>query len=905
MTMFPRAILLLTLTVLSATHTWAQTASPYVVDHYTTSDGLPSNNVYCVLKDRDGFVWLGTWYGLCRFDGSHFQPLKKSLQPDSDTPPRKIESMAEDQEGNIWMKTVDWKVYVFYRRTERFHNVAESLKQRSQNLQVIKLQATDNGHVLLLTKDKNLLMATTDRNGHINIQTLFSSKGKINPFTYQLYRDYAEEKGGYSVWVGRDYRIFAVPRGQQLQQRMADNDLLQRQRTAQMEATAAAVGIAGQHTQLYEDADHLLWVATSSQGIYCIHTPRSIFRFIPFHFDMTGVRTIFQLPDGRIWVSTRSRDLHVFDTQGNHISTLRYAQHGIGAIYHVMVDKKQRLWLSTKGDGLVVATPDKSQPTGYRMTHYRHEMNNPQSISGDAVYMTCTDSKGRIWIATLDGGLNLTQQHADGSITFYNRHNGFTHYPDYGLYTEVRNMAEDSNGRLWIGTIDGLMSIDTHFRQPRDITFETYQGQRGSSFANNDIYTIYKDSKQRIWVGAFGGGLNQLTGYDKRKHLPEFNTLGMREGLRSDIVFAIQEDQKGHLWISSETGIACYNPTNQHIRNFDRYDGLPHVSLEDASAQCMSNGEIWLGCKEGIIVFNPAQLADERNNYNTFITRMDVNNQNVNTQLKKMGEQRSLAYLEKIELNHDENSFTLQFAALNFINNNNVTYRYRLKGYDHDWIYCGQNQQAAYTKVPPGNYTFIVEALDDANPSLQSSDELHICILPPWWATWWAYLVYLAIISAIAAIIVRTGLKMNRMRNEMIIGQRLAKLHTAATATQHEEGEYSKYVEQKGIEFIDQLHRIIDQNLQNSDFNIDTIAAEMGLSRSTFFKKVKSVTGFAPLDLIKEFRLSRAAELLKQTDLSITEVAYKSGFKDSGYFGKCFRKRFGQSPRDYAAAHRE
>lgn len=877
---------------------------PYVVDHYTTDDGLPSNNIYCVLKDRDGFVWLGTWYGLCRFDGSHFQPLKKSLRTDSDIPPRKIESMAEDREGNIWLKTVDWKVYVFYRKTERFHNVAEVMKQQSQNLQVIKLQATDDGHVLLLTKDKNLLMATTDEMGQINIKTLFSSKGKINPFTYQLYHDYAEEQAGYSVWVGRDYRIFAVARGQQLQQRMADSDMLQRQHTAQMEATAAAAGI-GDHTQLYEDTDQLLWVATATQGLYCIHTPRSLFRFLPFDFDMTGVRSIFQLPDGHIWVSTRSRDVHVFDAKGNHLNTLRYAQHGIGAIYHAMADKQQRLWLSTKGDGLVVATPDKTQPTGYRMTHYRHEMSNPQSISGNAVYMTYADSKGRIWVATLDGGLNLVQQHGDGTITFYNRHNGFTHYPTYGLYTEVRNMAEDKNGRLWIGTIDGLMSIDTHFRRPRDIVFETYQGQRSSSFANNDIYTIYKDSRQHIWVGAFGGGLNQLTGYDKRKHQPEFNALGTREGLRSDIVFAIQEDLQGQLWIASETGIACYDPKDQHIRNFDRYDGLPAIHLEEASAQRMRNGEIWLGCKEGIVIFNPAHFTDEKSNYNTFITRMEVNNQNLDTQLQKMGEQRSLAYLERIDLNHDQNSFTLQFAALNFANNNNVSYRYRLKGYDHDWIYCGQKQQAAYTKVPPGNYTFIVEALDDANPSLHSSDELHICILPPWWATWWAYLLYLAIIAAVATIIIRTGLKMNRMRNEMIIGQRLAKLHTVATATQGDEGEYTKYVEQKGVEFIDQLHRIIDQNLQNSDFNIDTIATEMGLSRSTFFKKVKNVTGFAPVDLIKEFRLSRAAELLKQTDLSITEVAYKSGFKDSGYFGKCFRKRFGQSPRDFAASHRE
>ena len=127
-------------------------------------------------------------------------------------------------------------------------------------------------------------------------------------------------------------------------------------------------------------------------------------------------------------------------------------------------------------------------------------------------------------------------------------------------------------------------------------------------------------------------------------------------------------------------------------------------------------------------------------------------------------------------------------------------------------------------------------------------------------------------------------LKMNRMRNEIYISQRLAKLTSKPD---------------EGDEFIDRLHHVIRQNIANSDFNIDDMAAEMGLSRSAFYKKVKGLTGFAPVDLIKEFRLSHAAELLKTTNLNITEVAFRSGFKDPGYFGKCFRKRYGMSPREY------
>ena len=241
-----------------------------------------------------------------------------------------------------------------------------------------------------------------------------------------------------------------------------------------------------------------------------------------------------------------------------------------------------------------------------------------------------------------------------------------------------------------------------------------------------------------------------------------------------------------------------------------------------------------------------------------------------------------------MELNYDHNAFTVEFAALNYLNRGNVNYRYRLEGFDRDWRYSGPHRVGSYNEVPPGNYTFIVETIDDANPDLVSSARLSIRILPPWWATWWAYLIYICIVALITWLVVRTILQMNRMRNEIYISQRLAKLTSKPD---------------DGDEFIDRLHRIIRQNISNGDFVIDDLAEEMSMSRSAFYKKVKRQTGFAPVDLIKEFRLSHAAELLQTTKHSITEIAYRSGFRDPGYFGKCFRKRFGMTPREYTNQH--
>ena len=158
-------------------------------------------------------------------------------------------------------------------------------------------------------------------------------------------------------------------------------------------------------------------------------------------------------------------------------------------------------------------------------------------------------------MGTLDGGLNLVSEQQD-RLTFYNKQNGFRHYPAYGLYTEVRNIVEDRHGRLWVGTMDGLMSFDSRFKQPSDIRFKTYHEEPEATFANNDIYTIYRDRQQQIWVGAFGGGLQRLEG----------GPLGPREGLRNDVIYSVTEDQGGQLWLATEVGLSCYNQQTGRIR---------------------------------------------------------------------------------------------------------------------------------------------------------------------------------------------------------------------------------------------------------------------------------------------------------------------------------------------------
>lgn len=915
-----------------------------IIEHYSVEQGLPNNTVNCTLKDRDGFIWFGTWYGLCCFDGVKFSTFNKQ-ERDSDVPPRKIQRIVEDKNGYIWVKTIDRKLYIFNKVTERFHAVYDDMKNYSENIQIIKLQNNAQGDVLLLTKDKNLLLANVDPQGQINIKILFDSSNEINTHDYLLKHNVLSETEEYISWIGTDYKVSAVRKGTELASRPADfitskikNDAgvsftsffedgkkvwvgdssgifysidlktglvnrfvlseikgavsnllvtpagyvylsvvgqgtyeydlterkLQKIKTTMDDASVASAFIDqydkiwfhenekalvyydplnhtskrfpftlfGKITTLYtEDAgerglfflspageawlfdrehlemvainklkqvadnksgqqfyhlfldnDGVLWLSSAVEGVYCINFPKKQFNLtvppvlLPGQEKTTpGVRALCQTRNGDIWVGTRWQNVYRMNRNGVVQQTFTPDKDRIGNVYHIMEDAEGNLWFSTKGDGLVKAVPDKSAASGFRFTRFLHDAAAPATISGNDVYFTYQDSRKRIWIGSLDGGLNLLCEE-NGTVTFKNKYNGFRNYPTYGLYMEVRNIIEDAGGRMWIGTMDGLMTFKNDFTAVEQIQFETYRGKKRVNFADSDVYALHKDEASQIWVCVFGGGLSKLTGYDEQTHEPSFKTYGWEEGLNNDVVMATVEDDNGNLWLATEKGLSCFDKTSGQVRNYDKYDGFPPVEMEEGTALNTLDGELWLGCREGILSFYPQKLETQRFDYNTFIVNCQISNKDIRSYTETPIISNSIVYTDQITLDYNQSMFTLEFAALNYNNQNRVSYKYILEGYEKEWHYNGKNRIASYTNVPPGKYVFKVQTLDEANPDLDSSRELTVVILPPWWASWWAYIIYMIVAVALLLIALKLSLFMIKVKNDVYIEQKLSEL---------------------------------------------------------------------------------------------------------------------------------
>ena len=813
--------------------------SNMIIEHYSQDEGLPSNIVYDALKDRDGFVWIGTWHGLCSFDGAVFSSFATRSNRQSDIPPQKVISIVDDNNGHLWLRNVDNRLYIFNKRTERFHEVYDELKQISQNMQVIKIRHMGNGHVLLLTRNKNLYEGTSDEEGHVKLVLLHNAAYDIDPITLRLLHDVEGETSERRYWIGRDYSIDAIDKKNPRKLRKGyttftdhlnniwkfENDQLLTCYHPKDGTTSSftfskhdrlrdpSFKDAGNHGlfillpdgelyyydhqsgkmsnlsespefnnrwvrfyDIYLDDDGQLWLSSTTHGLYKISFPPSNFNFVSLRFPQTssmsiagnGVRALLQQRNGNLWIGTRNNELLCVNPQT--FAVIRAFKGDIGSIFHIMEDRQGYLWLSTKGAGLVKATPDKQSPDGYTFTRYTNDYTDKYSISSDRVYYTFQDSKGRIWVCTFGGGLNLLSQQGN-TTRFYHRNNGLSQYPQYDLYMSVRTITEDKNGRLWVGTTDGLMSFSGNFKQPEEISFETYRNSGEADALDSDIYSLYKDHQGKVWMGIFGGGLNLLENYDEKKHKPELKEFPFSE-LNHGVVASISEDANHHLWLCTENTLATLDPKTGYVRHYDRYSGFPHVNIEDNTSMGLSNGTMLIGCRQGLLAFSPAAVQKaSRNEAPLYIVDFKVQNRALGDFDPPIHE-GSIRYTDAITLTHRQNMFTIEFASLNYTTQRQVAYTYILDGYEKQWHMSGSNRIASYANVPPGKYTFRVRTMDND----KEERVLAIRILPPWWATWWAYGLYALLAIALLYAIARLAVYMIRMRNEVYINDRLAEL---------------------------------------------------------------------------------------------------------------------------------
>lgn len=502
----------------------------------------------------------------------------------------------------------------------------------------------------------------------------------------------------------------------------------------------------------FSDKQGNLWLGTHSKGLEkaTFHTEHFKLRIpidAPYESLSNEVRAIFDDEKGFLWIGLKDGMLRVYDKANQEIGYLtesgKISHQGTplaGNVYYLLKDSKGILWIATKGAGLIKAQPT-NDPLQFKLTNFRYNPNDVYSLSDNNLYCVYEDITGRIWVVTFSNGINYITENERGETLFINHRNRLKNYPT-NYCNKVRCITGDSKGRLWIGTTHGLLMTHVQFNQPEEILFKHYfcSSQNQHTLSNNDIYWIEVTQNNELFMATFGGGLNKLVHVDAEGKA-RFKSYTEYDGLPSDILMSICEDKNGNLWIGTENGLSKFSPKEERFENFRyRFRGY-NLRFCEASSACLSNGDMMFGTNNGILQFTPDSIKKSDYVPQLVFSQLLLANKIVTPQ-KHSVLQRALDYIDQLILSHEENIFTIQYAALDYTAPNDIQYAYMLDGFENNWNYVGKQRMATYTNLPKGEYIFKVKSTNADGVWTNNIRSLPIKVLPSFWETPWAYLLY-------------------------------------------------------------------------------------------------------------------------------------------------------------------
>ena len=511
-----------------------------------------------------------------------------------------------------------------------------------------------------------------------------------------------------------------------------------------------------------EDTSGEIWVGTELGGVTKIsltNYPFDIFYPTPGgNADRdNAVRLIYQDLNGKYWYGTRDGNLHICDSIQHQLYSHRIAD---GLPFTIAEDTSGYKWLGTKGGGLLILSPEGNKI----IKEYNREK---KTFSSSNIFTVMRDNKDRMWLATFGGGLQLAEGPRE-QLTFKQFNLG---NKQQGM---MRSMIQDKTGFIWIGTNDGIIVFepDELIKDQRKFKVLHLQAEDQQSLGHNEIKVIFEDTKGRIWFGATGGGLNLLV---KGESLEQstFEHYGADNGLSNETIQAILEDEEGCIWVSTESGISKLNMDTKRFENFIFSNNRHAAIFNELSCWKKGNGELMFGSYNGVYTFNPSGITFDTYAPQVAITSFLINGNSVTPEGPDSPLTESIINTKEVVLAHNQNSFNLECTMLNFHAPELNQYIYYLEGYEENWNRASRNNVATYRNVPPGKYVFRVKGCNSFGVWSNQETFLAIVILPPWWESAEAIILYIVLGLVIVYFTSRLVLKMHRLNTAVEVEKQL------------------------------------------------------------------------------------------------------------------------------------
>ncbi|MEO7213951.1 two-component regulator propeller domain-containing protein [Mucilaginibacter sp.] len=684
--------------------------------HYSNHLAFAVHSVFLDTKNR---MWLGTSKGLQLFNATtgtfkqftHAGKKTNSLAKDF------ISQITQDNDGWLWIATDDG-LYHFNPQTSKFIGYEHDPKNKNSiGSSWIKTVYKDSkGNIWIGTHGGGLALYNPKNNSFIN----FKHAANSNSISHNDILSIMEGNDG-KLWIGTEnggLSVFDYPANKFV--------------TYKFDANTPTSLSNNSVYCLYKDNGGNTWIGTYSGGVNLL--PKFDNKFTSYRQNPNNNNSLSNnnvlaisgdVDDENIWIGTDGGGLNLFNRKKKTFVRYLHKDNNLNTISNNYVTAIVPVAKNLIGIGYHIGGFDLfDKKTGF-FKHHMPQANNPQSLSLSDIGNMYTARDGNIWIGTWQGGLN-----------HYNVKTGvFTRYQNKpgdknSIASDISNtILEDKRGNIWIGTDSGLDMLDLKTGH-----FTHYKHEEGNkrSISGNIVEAIAEAGNGDMWVGTNGGGLNYLN-----SRTQTFIAYTEKDGLPNNVVFNILKDHKGNLWLSTNKGIATFNPQTKMVRNYGLSDGLQGDEFKGHSSFQTKDGEMFFGGVNGFSSFYPDSLEDNNFIPPVYITGLQIFNKQVIAGGKNSPLQKDITETNAIKLSYKHSVFTFEFAALNYTIPEKNQYAYKLENFDKDWNYVGSKRTATYTNLDPKNYTFRVKASNNDGKWNNKGVAINIYIEPPFWLTWW------------------------------------------------------------------------------------------------------------------------------------------------------------------------
>lgn len=769
------------------------------VSYLGIEQGLSNNSVTTIYKDRFGLMWFGTLDGLNRFDGYTFKQFRNKITDSSSLPNNRITALTEDNSGNLWVGT-EKGIGILDNKTFQFSSVYyEPYGDRSGKAKLFDKVVNDiktdkNGNVFICSKDLGLLCYKKNAKKAIQIPLIAPNSKKITQYAAIA----IDIDNGNNVWFMVDYvglcfynsKTGIVIKTNDFQSANClkqdfnrnlwigtkrglffYNTRSQKLRKFELKDKALNNSII---SNISFDKNRQLWLATDGDGLGVI----DVFGTGECHVMKQGnsgtlssdaIYMIYEDVQSRKWIGTLRGGINVIDYKKSQFKTIAHDPYNSNSLvnnftFSFCEDDNKNVWIGTDGGGISVWNRKANT-----FKNYAHIAGNNHSLNNNQITGIVKDEQQNIWISTFGGGVNrfnkntgyfenipvgphnakpIWRIYIDGvkdiwatclSGTNKNKWDKLFKYnkstrsfvPVPFLNTDIISITDYDNENLWLGSFTSLIRANKKSGITKVFDLKTA------------VRALHKSKSGKLWIGTSERG---LMCYDNATG--KFKNYTEDEGLPNNAVLNIEEDKKGYIWVSTYNGISKLNPLTGKFENFYATDGLQSNQFYYNASGQLSSGEILFGGIKGFNIFNPDSIRQFNDFPPILITGLRVFNQPVNADNEFVENSSNIYNVEHIRLPYEKAILSLDYVALEYSLPEKIQYAYYLEGWDKTWNYVNKLRTLNYTHLNEGEYVLKIKSTNASGLWNTKEKIIHVTVMPPWYRTWWAYLLYIGLIAS-------------------------------------------------------------------------------------------------------------------------------------------------------------